>query len=250
MNRLVMLGIIFLVFSFLPDDVLAGKDKAEGKGKKREILVGFGNDFLPYHSTIKSKSIGFDIDIMDEIAKHMGINPVYKPGPWKKVLFQLKAGRLDLVLCASITSDRKKIYQYTDSYGDFQVVLFAPSSDTKTKGLEDLYGKKVAVAAGSNDLELLRQYRKIKIVQTKSFDDTLQKLINGQVQAAILDKIKGLYWLKKRGFLKQVRVVPKALKTVPFASIVRKGKNVELVKKYNAALKKMKKRLRKITKMR
>ena len=82
-----------------------------------ELKVGTTGDWDPM--TMKdpatNKYVGFDIDVMSELAKDMGVKITFVPTEWKTIVSGITAGRYDI--STSVTKTPKKsrscgIYRY------------------------------------------------------------------------------------------------------------------------------------------
>ncbi len=98
--------LFFLVKLFvqLPASVVyAQKDR-------EEILVGVLANFPPQYSIDKEtgKSVGFAIDIMNEVANRSGLKVRYVVfDTWAKVMQAVREGHIDVIANEGITAERK-----------------------------------------------------------------------------------------------------------------------------------------------
>lgn len=93
--------------------------------------------------------IGFEIDVMDAIAKSWGAKAEYVVGDFKGLLPSLDSKRCDLVASGiMITPARLEKYDGVP-YFSSHTVLVTAASDTETKTPEDVSGKVMSVEAGT-----------------------------------------------------------------------------------------------------
>ncbi|MGH0243042.1 transporter substrate-binding domain-containing protein [Sinorhizobium meliloti] len=93
--------------------------------------------------------VGFEIDVMDAIAKRWGAKAEYVVGDFKGLLPSLDSKRCDLVASGiMITPARVEKYDGIPYFGS-HVVLVTAASDTETKVPADVSGKIMAIEAGT-----------------------------------------------------------------------------------------------------
>ena len=83
-----------------------------------EIRVGTTGDWNPM--TMKDPStgeyVGFEIDIVNELAKDMGVKLVFVSTEWKTLVSGIVANKYDISTSASLSAKRALSTGYTDSY--------------------------------------------------------------------------------------------------------------------------------------
>ena len=103
-----------------------------------------------------TKVIGFEMDLMDAFAKHMGVKPERVQGEWKTLPGNLTAKRTDVVVNGfEINEERKKIVAFSEPYYVYEQQLTVRIEDKdKYKTLADLKGKKIGTldAAQANNV--------------------------------------------------------------------------------------------------
>ncbi|AOF93137.1 bacterial extracellular solute-binding s, 3 family protein (plasmid) [Sinorhizobium sp. RAC02] len=93
--------------------------------------------------------VGFEIDVMDAIAKGWGAKAEYVVGDFKGLLPSLDSKRCDLVASGiMITPARLERYDGIPYFGS-HVVMVTAASDTETKVPADVSGKIMAIEAGT-----------------------------------------------------------------------------------------------------
>lgn len=94
--------------------------------------------------------VGFEIDVMDAIAKQSGAKAEYVVGDFKGLLPSLDSKRCDLVASGIlITSARLEKYDGIP-YFSSHIVMVTAASDTETKVPADVSGKVMAIEAGTS----------------------------------------------------------------------------------------------------
>ena len=130
-----------------------GKIKERGK-----LLAGVKYDTPPFgYLNEKNEVVGFDVDLMREIAKSMGvgIELVKVTSPTRIPL--LVSGNVDIVAASMThTREREGTIDFSITYYTGAQALLVPTAST-IKGLGDLAGKTVAVQQGTTLEKTLAQ---------------------------------------------------------------------------------------------
>jgi polar amino acid transport system substrate-binding protein len=151
----------------------------------------------------KNKIVGFDVDLLDLLAKDMGLEQkVVDLGEWEQVTSgsAFKAGTCDVGMGAmTITDERAKALTISEPYFDATQVLVV-KKDAPYTSLEDLAGKKVGVQADTTGQSYVQDKAKaIDGLQPIRYEDLIIQLNNvkaGNVDAAVNDNGVVLPWVK------------------------------------------------------
>ena len=143
-------GTIAALAPSLPVAHAAADKPAFASGGSLKICTA--GDFPPmqyYRNPGDADLVGFEIDVIDAIAKLWDVKPEFMIGDFKGLLPSLDSGRCDLVASGIlITPERLEKYDGVPYFGS-NVVLLVPASDETTNSPEALSGQVVAIEAGS-----------------------------------------------------------------------------------------------------
>ena len=135
--------------------LLAAGGTAQAQSALNDILnggvlkVGTTGDWNPM--TMKDVATntykGYDIDVMTELAKDLGVKVEFVPTDWKTLVSGVTSGKYHMTGSASISPARAKAAGYSDSYFSLATVplVLAENAD-KFKDWEDLNKAGVSVA--------------------------------------------------------------------------------------------------------
>jgi ABC-type amino acid transport substrate-binding protein len=85
--------------------------------KSGVLKVGSDIPYLPFEFREGGKLVGFEIDLINEIAKRLGVRTEVVDTGFDTIFTQLAAGRFDVVVAAStITPEREKEVNFSDGY--------------------------------------------------------------------------------------------------------------------------------------
>ena len=104
----------------------------------RPLTLGWTH--WPPYQYIDTEKIftGLDIDIMMAMAKDTGCQIEYLELPWKRILKMIASGKIDLILGASITDERKEYANFSNPYRKEEVSLFVRKGESKKYHLDSL----------------------------------------------------------------------------------------------------------------
>lgn len=165
--------------------------------EKRTLTVGTNAEYAPFDYLDENGNItGFDIDLIEAIAKSQDIEIVWRDLPFDSLIGSMEAGDLDVIAAAiGPTSERKKSVDFSDVYyTGSQSIICRKGNDIKT--FKNLAGLKVAVLEGSTaDLIASGENQDYGIVEDaqvvrfKNASSAVMELLNGGVDATLIDSI-------------------------------------------------------------
>ena len=165
-----VLGLVQGVAPALAVDVELSKDSTlEGILQRGELRIGLEVGYMPFemidkrsglrqkevrHGGFRRKGrqlslIGFDIDIGIEMAKALGVKPVFIDTLWPSIIPALKLGRFDIIFGGmSVTEERKKLVDFADPFMTVgQTVLLNAKHKNSVKSYKDLNDAKFVVVS-------------------------------------------------------------------------------------------------------
>ena len=150
MKKLILLALIVLLpFSVNADSKL---DQILASG---ELKVGTTGDWDPM--TMKdpatNKYKGFDIDVMNELAKDMGVKVSFVPTEWKTIVSGITSGRYDISTSVTKTAKRAEVAGFTSTYykyGTVPLVLKKNLNKFSTWDSLNKDGVKIATTLGTS----------------------------------------------------------------------------------------------------
>jgi polar amino acid transport system substrate-binding protein len=193
--------------------------------QSRELVVASSATYAPFAFENKDKQIvGFDIDIINAIAKQQGLKIKVVNTPWSGIFAALNNGDVDLVISGvTINDKRKQSYDFSPPYFVAHQLIAVPKTSTATT-LKSLAGKKVAVVnASTADDVASREFGKTN-PNIRRFESTpliISELAGGGVDAAIGDNGVIAYRVSQNPELKTVE--DPSFPEEGFGIVVKKG---------------------------
>lgn len=117
--------------------------------KSGTLRVGTTGDWNPMtlRDPVTNSYKGFDIDVMNELARDMGVKIEFVPAEWKTLINGIIADKYDISTSASITAQRIRTVGFTRSYYQVSTVPLTQRSNlAKFRDWEDINKPDVVVA--------------------------------------------------------------------------------------------------------
>ncbi|MDA7573192.1 ABC transporter substrate-binding protein [Candidatus Pelagibacter sp.] len=156
-----------------------------------ELKVGTTGDWDPM--TMKdpatNKYKGFDIDVMNELAKDMGVKITFVPTEWKTIVSGITAGRYDISTSVTKTPKRAEVAGFTNTYYKYGTVpLVLKKNLKKFPTWDSLNNKNVTIATtlGTSQEEKAKEFfpkSKLKSVESPARD--FQEVLAGRADGNI-----------------------------------------------------------------
>jgi polar amino acid transport system substrate-binding protein len=153
------------------------------------IIVGVKNDYKPWGFLDPSgKIIGMEIDLVDEIAKQLGVKAELIPVTAANRMEFLSQGRIDMVIATMGDTEarRKVIGMIEPNYYAGATNVLAPKS-ANLKKWEDLKDRKVCAVQGAYYNRRVTQLYQPELVVFPAVPDALNALIGGNCIAFLFD---------------------------------------------------------------
>ncbi|QCO18554.1 glutamine ABC transporter substrate-binding protein (plasmid) [Azospirillum brasilense] len=202
--------------------------------------VGVDATFAPFEFSQDGKKTGFDIELVEAIAKELGAT---KGVEWVDIDFKglipgLMANRFDMIASAMyITEERRKVVAFSDTYYPGGLVIMVKANNSAVKGPADLEGKTAAVQIGTKSVVHLKEhFPKTKIVEVETNAEMFGQVETGRTDVAVTGKPAAKLYAQTHP---TVKVLDDQLTTEDYGFAMRKD-NTELVTKVNAAIAKLK----------
>ncbi|MEB2309980.1 MAG: ABC transporter substrate-binding protein/permease [Candidatus Brocadiaceae bacterium] len=149
-RSIVVLLVCLWVLYFSQINAFASRDSLERIKNSGVITWGFdaeGGAPYVYHDPARpSKLIGFEVELVEAIARELGVKVQYFQNAWDSVLLSLLRGDFDIALNGiEITPERAQSVLFTRPYYVYAEQIVVRASDNRINYLEDLHGKRVGV---------------------------------------------------------------------------------------------------------
>ncbi|WP_041783310.1 amino acid ABC transporter substrate-binding protein/permease [Mycolicibacterium chubuense] len=227
-----------LVVGFGAGVAAAPNAKAQGQN----YVIATDTTFAPFEFQDKNGNfVGIDMDLIRDIAKDQGFTVDIRPLGFDAALQAVQANQVDGVIAGmSITDERKKVFDFSDPYFESGVQMAVLDTNEDIKSYADLRGKRVAVKNGTEGAAFAESIKDKYGFSTVYFADSasmFDEVRTGNSQAVFEDYPVLQYGIAQgNGF----KTVTKKEAGASYGFAVNKGRNAELLQKFNAGLKHLK----------
>ena len=240
----------FLIYSFFIVGISMFMNANQVEAKS-EFSLGW-EPWPPFQYEDETKQLtGFDIELITTIMENAGLKVSYRNTPWKRLLFEVQSGRMDMAGAASKTKEREEFAFFTNPYRKETIVLFVQKGQShkyKFKTLEQLTKSnfKLGVANGYYYGEKYAELIKNPIfkgkVQTVNKDElNIRKLMKNRIDGFLMEPVAATAMLKKLSLLDKAEILPVPIYSDNIFAIFSKAStSTEVVKKFNKSLKELK----------
>ncbi|MFF4956007.1 transporter substrate-binding domain-containing protein [Streptomyces sp. NPDC001222] len=218
----------------------AGKSAAGGVDlvKAGQITTCTHLPYPPFQSEINGKVQGFDVSLIDLVAKDLGVKQQILDTPFEnfKTGAFLNSGECDVAAAGmTITPERKKNVDFSDPYFDAtQAVLVDKKSGVSSLADLKAKGRKLGAQAQTTGEDYARK-QGFDPISFESSDAVINGLRTGQVQAVIIDYPVVQGWLKDKANADAFKVVDNLNTGEQYGFTVKKG-NKKLLAAVNKAI--------------
>jgi len=135
----------------------------------------------------KGEFVGISSEYVDIVSNQLGIK--FQPGfgeEWIESFNALKAGEIDVMSAVVMTEERAQSMHFSEPYISFATAIIARKDSSYIRGMNDLTGKRVGIVRGFVFEEYVRRdYPEVIVVYSDSLEDSVQKLKDSEIDAAV-----------------------------------------------------------------
>ncbi len=213
--------------------------------KNKELVVGTAGTLYPtsYHEDKSNKLTGYDVEVMREIGKRLGLDVKFKEIGFDGLFSSLNSGRIDVAANdIAITKDRQKTLSFSDPYKiSFGSMVVRKKDQSGIHSFDDLKGKIAGGAANTTYTKLAKQFG----AKTKIYGNVANDVYFRDVSIGRTDVILNDYYLQKIALKAMpqfnLMIAPDLYYMKSKGGLAMKKGNDALVKHVNKALADMKK---------
>lgn len=147
-------------------------------------------EFEPFEYKDGDKIVGIDVDIAKIIAQKLGVELRVNDVSFDAVTLELTSRKCDFAVAAmSYSQDKAMAVDFSEPYYFAKQVVIVPNKSS-IKSPEELKNKVIGVHLGcSGDIYCTENFKDATIERYNRGSDALQDLINGRLDAVVIDDI-------------------------------------------------------------
>jgi len=169
--------------------------------QERIVTVGTNVEGKPFNFSQNGQYVGFDQDLLAEIAKDVGFRAQIAPMEFGALIPALQTANIDMAMSSIyMTEARKKAVEFSDPYYMSALGLLVSTSDTTIRTAPDLSGKRVASVTGSVSAAWLKDnVPAANLSLFPLFANAVMELQTGRADAMVYDHPYLAYYAKSEG---------------------------------------------------
>lgn len=203
---------------------------------QQSITVAADTTFPPFETEQSGKITGFDIELINDIAKIENLQiKNLQTMPFTGLIPALQAGQVDVAVAGiTIKKTRMSAVDFSNAYYKSGISILT-KTNSGIKGLNDLKGKTVATKKGTSSVDLLTKSGITNVKQFDTIDSAYSALETGGADAVVFDNPVNINFKKSHS---DVTIVGGLLSGEYYGIAVNK-QDPGLLNKINDGLKKM-----------
>lgn len=154
------------------------------------LKVAINIDMMPFaYVDSKGNPIGFDVELIDTIAKRHGYQVKFNALPWREMFNSVEKGVNDLAISSiSYTPEREGKYLLSNPYVYLPAGILLLKDKTNINSLADLKRLRLGVQKDTIFVDFARKNGVTRVVPQEKVFMNFQDLISGKVDAIISDR--------------------------------------------------------------
>jgi polar amino acid transport system substrate-binding protein len=209
----------------------------------REVTIAVENAYLPFNyiDAETNEPAGWDYDALNDMAERLNFVPVYETFAWEPMIQAVADGQFDMAADGiTINDERAEIVDFSDGYINIEQRMLVRVGEDRFAEADELaeddaltIGSQTGTTNYDTAVELVGEDR---VVGFEQFGFAVQALINGDVDAVIMDETAGQGYVGENA--DDVELIGDSLSSDELGFIFEKGS--DLVCPFNQAIAAMK----------
>ena len=172
-------------------------NKLEAIKSAGKIRVGLEGTYRPFsfHDS-NGALVGFEKEIIDLVAKDLGVTAEFTETPWDSLIAGVDADRYDIVINnVSATDERKQKYDFSVPYL-YSEPKVAVKKDSSLQNVSEISGHSSAQSETSNFRKMV-EAKGASIVVVSGFDEAIEQVLSGRAEMTANDSVSFAEYFKE-----------------------------------------------------
>ena len=209
------------------------------EGEREDYRIARDPEWFPLDFIGRENNVlAFSDGLITEIAKIEEFRVSLFPAGWVSLQEELAKGRVEGILTSiPPTPPYRRLYDFSDVYLYVGPVLVVPEGAPVTS-LDDMKGKMVGVLPGSPAMIVASRIPDVVIVDYMSLPLALAACARGQIDGVMMERLPALAYVRDI-YHGELKVATPPLTDEGLRLAVLRGKNRELIDRFNRGLEKL-----------
>lgn len=191
--------------------------------------------------------VGFEVDLMDLLARRLGVRAEFKQADWDKLPDLLRTGAIDVIVNGyELTEGRLETMIATSPYYVYELQLIARRNDASITSWEDLQAgagnshKKIGILKGSSAEKYVRDRLgdRVELVGYTGSTDAMQEVVNRKLDATVQDMPPAVFYVREQNRFPALHFVGPPVGRGYYVMYLRRG-NERLRDELNAGIREL-----------
>lgn len=224
MKRGIIVAAVVVVIAAVLFFVVRGPGQAPEEGVT--ITVASDATWPPMEFVNEDREIvGFDIDLMNAIAREAGFEVVIQNTAWDGIFAGLAAGEYDAVISSvTITEERQETMDFSEPYINAGQVLIVRTDQSGVTTLSDLQGESVGAQIGTTGAFEIEAADGVDLRTYDELGLAIEDLANGRISGVVADTpIAADFVLQNDNYSDRLQIVGEPFTEEFYGIAVQKG---------------------------
>lgn len=204
---------------------------------KEKLYVGTNAEFKPFEYMQGDKIVGFDVELMNEIANILDKEIVWKNMSFEGLLPALQSQKIDVIIAGmTATNERKKYVNFSEKYYETNQMIVKNKENNSINSFEDLKGHKVGVVLGFTGDIAVSKIDGINVERYNGTSEAIMALKAKKIEAVVIDSEPAKNYVEQN---KELGLIKTDVAKEEYAIATRKN-DEKLILDINKALLKLK----------
>lgn len=173
-----------------------GDEKQTVLDTNRVYKVGTTAEYPPFETLENGKIVGYDVDVIDAVAKKIGIKYEWKDMNFDGLISALQFKKIDIVIAGiSSSPEREKVVNFSIPYHESKTAYIMNKNNPMT--MEELKGKTFGVDLGTSYETTARSIEGAKVIAFSSTGGTLLALKSQKVDCIMVGEVVANEYIEK-----------------------------------------------------
>ena len=164
----------------------------------RTVVVAVEDDSPPFNYVEPGTgaAVGWDYDALREIGRRLDFRPVFREIAWDSMIQAVATGQFDMAANGiTVTPERARVVDFSASYAQVHQRLLVRKAEGRFASLEGFArtaGARLGAQKGNTNYTRAEELAGgSRVVAYDDFGDLVQSLLNGDLDAVIIDDVGG-----------------------------------------------------------
>lgn len=201
--------------------------------KENKLYVGTNAEFVPFEYREGDQIVGFDVDLINEVAKIIKQDIEFVDMAFDGLLPALQSKKIDIIIAGmTATEERKKFVNFSEPYYNSQQSILVHKDNNDIIGFDSLEGKNVGVVLGYTGDLIVSEMSNVNAQKYGATSEAVIALKSKKVDAVVLDYEPAKQYSAQN---QELKLIITDSVNEEYAIAMRK-EDTELLKKVNDAL--------------